>query len=127
LRRAVGLHPARVAAWVNLGLAYAEVGDAAGIDDVFERLRERYPGLVSDAARACGVVAWPDVGERVTMAVQVAVSTQALVMLRGNRSSGLVTYVSPEGQLRVAQDAPAGQGPHAGDARDLAQAARLVG
>ena len=127
LRRAVALHPGRVGAWINLGLAYAASGEREAMTGVFERLRTRCPGLVSDAALVCGVAAWGD-SEAVAEAVQQVVLAQALVMLRGNRSSSLVTYVDRRGQLRVAQDgAPAGQGPHAGDARDLSQAAALVG
>lgn len=126
LRRAVALHPGRVGAWINLGLAYAANGESSARSAVFERLRTRCPGLVSDAALACGVAAWGD-GETVDDAAQETVLAQALVLLRGNRSASLVTYVDSRGQLRIAQDgAPAGQGPHARDARDLEQAAALV-
>lgn len=127
LRRAVALHPGRVGAWVNLGLAHADRGHEGEVGGVFERLRTRWPGLVSDAARACGAAAWLDAGALPATAVQVVVLARALAMLRGNRSSSLVTYFTPAGQLRVAQGAPDGQGPHAGDASDLARAAALVG
>ena len=127
LRRAVALHPGRIGAWLNLGLAHAARGDAGELAAVFERMRERCPGLVSDAARACGFAVWRDPDDPAPVEVQAAVLARALEMLRGNRSSSLVTYFDASGQLRVAQDgAPAGQGPHAHDARDLAQAAALV-
>ncbi|MBL8976108.1 MAG: hypothetical protein JNK56_36225, partial [Myxococcales bacterium] len=98
-----------------------------GLGAVFERLRERCPGLVSDAARSAAIVAWPDAGGHVPAGQQEAVLVRALALLRGNRSASLVTYFTDEGQLRVAQDgAPAGGGPHVHDDRDLLQAARLV-
>ncbi|MBK9752544.1 MAG: hypothetical protein IPO88_03380 [Nannocystis sp.] len=130
LRRAVGLHPGRLGAWLNLGLSHAALGGHgghAGLAAVFDRLRERSPGLVSDAAAACGLAAWRDPDDPVPAAAQQAVLARALVMLRGNRSSSLVTYFTEQGQLRVAQDgAPAGRGPHARDAQDLAQARALA-
>lgn len=127
LRRAVALHPGRIGAWLNLGLAYAASGQHEGLGAVFERLRERCPGLVSDAARSAAIVAWPDAGGHVPAGQQEAVLARALALLRGNRSASLVTYFTDEGQLRVAQDgAPAGRGPHVHDDRDLLQAARLV-
>lgn len=127
LRRAVALHPGRIGAWLNLGLAYAASGQHEGLGAVFERLRERCPGLVSDAARSAAIVAWPDAGGHVPAGQQEAVLARALALLRGNRSASLVTYFTDEGQLRVAQDgAPAGGGPHVHDDRDLLQAARLV-
>jgi len=127
LRRAVALHPGRLGAWLNLGLSHAALGDHAGLAAVFDRLRERSPGLVSDAAAACGLAAWRDPDDPVPAAAQQAVLARALVMLRGNRSSSLVTYFTDHGQLRVAQDgAPAGRGPHVRDAQDLAQARALA-
>lgn len=127
LRLAVALHPGRLGAWLNLGLGHAALDDHAGLAAVFDRLRERSPGLISDAAAACGLAAWRDPDDPVPASAQQAVLARALVMLRGNRSASLVTYFTDAGQLRVAQDgAPAGRGPHARDAQDLAQARALA-
>lgn len=80
LEHSVALHPARIGAWVNLGLLQRDEGDADGLARTIEGLRTRAPGLFADAAG--------DLGEM-------------LVMLRGNRASTCVTYFTREGALRT--------------------------
>lgn len=127
LQRAVDLHPGRVAARLDLGLAFGTAGDLAGQHAAFTRVRDRCPGLVSDAAAELGVIAWPDPDQPVPPDTERRLLAHALTMLRGNRSSSCVTYFTAAGQLRIAQDgAPPDRGPNAADAADLARALALI-
>jgi len=119
LERSVKMNPTRLGAWANLGLARGDAGDTAGAADAFVRVAAHAPGLVSDAAREVG-----DGEAGASMEAQRAILEQALVMMRGNRSSACVTYFTRDGQLRCAPQ-HLHAGPREPDARDLDRVRRL--
>ncbi|MDC0675369.1 hypothetical protein [Nannocystis radixulma] len=111
LEHAVVSHPARAGAWVELGLVHAARGDPAGLARAFDHLRGHAPGLVSDAAAARNLPAWGDMSFMPCPEDQASILAEALVMLRGNRSSTCVTYVTAAGQLRTVPHGPAAAHP----------------
>lgn len=123
LRQAVALHPTRIGALVELALTAAAAADLPAMTAAWDDLRARAPGLVSDAAADLGRHAWNDRYESPGPEDQVAIAARALTMLRGNRSSTCVTYVTTAGQLRTV---PHGQAPPSRDREDLAGARALV-
>lgn len=126
LREATALHPTRVGAWVELGLALALCGDLAGLAGAWEHLRARAPGLVSDAADELGLAAWGDMSESPGPDDQRAILARALVLLRGNRSSTCVTYVTGAGRLRTVPHGPPPADADARRAADLAGVRALL-
>lgn len=151
LERATAAHPARASAPINLALAYAADGREQETRALWHRLAHQQAcGLISDAARELhegrplarqaslleptpippfAQARWI-VGDREwqpTLEVIVAVLERALQMMGGNRSSGLLTYWTSDGQLRFVQQWPHGSpSPHAGDTSRLAQAKKLL-
>jgi tetratricopeptide (TPR) repeat protein len=123
LRRAVALHPTRIGAQVELALGLAAAGDLPGLSAVFDELRARAPGLISDAAAELGLHAWEDMSAGPGPDDQIRIAERALVMLRGNRSSTCVTYFTAAGRLRTVPHGPA---PPTREADDLAGARDLV-
>jgi tetratricopeptide (TPR) repeat protein len=115
LERAVGLHPGRIGAWLNLALLPHDPPRTREIDAF---LAERAPGLLSDAARALGVP-W---SAAAPAGLPRSLLEQALRMLQGNRASSSVTYLSPEGTLRSVGH----QGAAAIHERDRARLAALA-
>ncbi len=99
LERAVAVHPSRVGAWVNLGLLGLAQGERAAVRAAVERVLWLAPGLLSDAARVEGVSLFPGRGVLAEEAF-APVLERALLLLQGNRSSSLVSYLTPEGALR---------------------------
>lgn len=120
LEHAVVSHPARIGAWVELGLTYAAAGDQPGLARAFDHLRAHAPGLVSDAAAAAQRPAWGDMSFTPCSEDQATILAEALAMLRGNRSSTCVTYVTPAGQLRTVPHGPAAAHPRTRIDADLA-------
>jgi hypothetical protein len=97
LREAVTAKPGRLAAWMNLALSLHAQGDDAEARRIFTDVAARAPRLLWDATRALAQpTAWPPPYARMD-----ALFGTALAMMRGNRSSHTVTYVDPEGRLRV--------------------------
>lgn len=126
LQRATTRHPGRVSATVNLALVHGARGERADEIALFRRLaHEDAAGLLSDAAAELGVMIvgdgdWlPDAGTR------ASVLTRALAMMRGNRSSNLVTYWHDQ-KLRLVP--PPGQGarPHDLDVHRLIHAREAI-
>lgn len=124
LRQAVALHPTRIGAWVELGLALGTSDDLPGLAGAWEALRARAPGLVSDAAAELGLAAWEDMSESPCPTDQLSILGRALDLLRGNRSSTCVTYVTGGGRLRTVPHG--GPGPHARGDADLAGVRALL-
>jgi tetratricopeptide (TPR) repeat protein len=122
LIRCVELTPGRVAAWIDLALVHAELGDRAAFEAAWERLVRVAPGLLSDAARESEVVLWRDLGSAASTGERARVLEQALSMMRGNRSTTSATYFTREGRLRFVQPGSPGTGPHGRDGADLARA-----
>ncbi|MDC0718998.1 tetratricopeptide repeat protein [Nannocystis bainbridge] len=119
LQHAVTSHPARTGAWVELGLVHAAAGDSAGLARAFDHLRAHAPGLVSDAAAAVALPAWGDMSFTPCPEDQTTILAEALAMLRGNRSSTCVTYVTRQDQLRTVPHGPAAAHPRARVDADL--------
>ncbi|WAS89838.1 hypothetical protein [Nannocystis punicea] len=111
LEHAVASHPARIGAWVELGLVHASARDQPGLARAFDHLRAHAPGLVSDAAAAVDRPAWGDMSFTPCPEDQTVILAEALAMLRGNRSSTCVTYITRAGQLRTVPHGPAAAHP----------------
>lgn len=127
LARAVALHGSRVGAWVNLGLLRLAEGDAAGAAAIAATVFELAPGLVSDAAREAGVELFGDAGMAADEGTLGRALERALSMMRGNRGSTCVTYLTREGALRFGRHSGPGADPlHAKDREELSWAAELL-
>jgi tetratricopeptide (TPR) repeat protein len=98
LRHMLELTPGRISSWMNLALVRAARADHALLLPTLARLRRRAPGLVDDGCRELGIDA---LGSHDASAV-VRVFEHLLAMMRGNRSSGFVTYFTAQGDLRFA-------------------------
>ena len=93
LEEACQTHPSRVAAWVLRVLVEHARGRAAGRDQAFAHLDGAATALLSDAARAARVDGWwPGSPSAET---QQRVAAQALVLMRGNRSSSCAFWFAP--------------------------------
>ncbi len=93
LDQALRLNPDRLAARLNAALLDLAAGDARAATALLDHLRARAPGLLLDAAEETGVVA-PD------PPALARFYEHMLTMMRGNRSSSLVTYFTAAGALR---------------------------
>lgn len=93
LDEACARHPGRVAAWLLRLLVADARGDGTGRDAAFAHLDLVAAPLLADAARAAGVDGWWP--RPAAAAVQVAVATQALAAMRGNRSSSCGLWMAP--------------------------------
>ncbi|HEY0301290.1 MAG TPA: hypothetical protein VGC36_08165, partial [Rhizomicrobium sp.] len=91
----------RLASWINLALLEAAVGDAAAQSAAFLEVRRRAAGLIADAAQALGVDAWLDDDATPDVVMQRRLLEHALLMLRGNRGSGVITYFRADGSLHA--------------------------
>ena len=101
LARAMDSNPTRLGTWINLGLLEAAVGDAPAQARAFAEVRRRAAGLLADAAEEIGEAAWVDGDALPSAAVQRRLLDHMLVMLRGNRATGLITYFRKDGSLHV--------------------------
>lgn len=93
-------NPGRVSSWANLWLVHEALGHGAGCDEVWAELLRRAPGFLSFASQerfgvGLPMVAAPGPAER------RALLEHLLTMMRGNRSSTYITYVTAAGELRV--------------------------
>ncbi len=119
LEEALRIHPSRVSARLLLVLALhardAE-GDAEHAREVMAPLFEQAIGLMSDAARSLGTTLPDDE----SIGALAPILEEALRMLGGNRSSTVMVYHGPKGELRFVPHWPhSGRKPHDGDASDL--------
>ena len=107
LDRSNAQHATRVSGWINLALVHAAGGDGAAQRQVVARIARMAPSLLSEAAAQLGEAVF----ERVILARPWLVAgppdealdqvlRETLVMMRGNRASGLITYFTADGQLR---------------------------
>ncbi|MCC6874606.1 MAG: hypothetical protein IT378_09905 [Sandaracinaceae bacterium] len=96
LRAAVAERPSRLGAWINLALAAPRSGDGPGAEDALANVRALAPALLLLASERAGaeVPAAMDGGAE-------AVLEECLALMRGTRSSTLITYVDGQGTLRV--------------------------
>jgi len=96
LRHMLELTPNRISSWMNLALARHARGDGALLAPTLARLRKRAPGLVDDGCREQGLDALVDHDDQTV----AQLFEHLLGMMRANRSSNFVSYVTAEGQLR---------------------------
>ena len=101
LARALEISEERLGAWLNLALVALDLDDRSSLEAAWIHLKERASGLLSDAAADVGVVVWGDPGESPTPAEQRRVLERALALTGGNRSTGLTTYITAAGRLRL--------------------------
>lgn len=126
LEQALEHHPARASATINLTLCYLRAGRRDAFERLWLRLRDQQAaGLLSDAARELGVMLIGDDDEQPDDQTKAAVLERSLTMMGGNRSSGLLTYWTSDGQLRFVPLWP-GPRPHARDHHHLEQAKRTL-
>ncbi|MCA9716228.1 MAG: hypothetical protein KC468_16220, partial [Myxococcales bacterium] len=102
LEQAIRARPRRISAIINLALARRERGELAATRARFLELATRVPGLMSDATRECGRRLYAPTPAALTDDDIQRILARALVMLRGNRGSTLLTYFTGEGRLRLA-------------------------
>ncbi len=120
LRQAVAAKPGRVAAWMNLALSLRAIGKKEESLRIFADVSARAPRLLWDASRALGAPpVWPPPEARMEALLETS-----LAMMRGNRSSHTITYVDPEGRLRVVRPVAAWRAAFASHAPTLAAALR---
>lgn len=100
LAHAVQQQPRRVGAWVNLALVSGERGERGAQIEIVGRLAREAPGLVADAARERGFALWDAPLDALAPDAVRALLERMLEMLRGNRSSTCITYVTEAGELR---------------------------
>jgi tetratricopeptide (TPR) repeat protein len=101
LSHAAQIKPKRLSAWINLALAHPK--DHTIARTLATAMRQTNPSIWWDAARVDGVDPMDNEAVRPTL-------ERCLGLMRGNRSSTIQTYISPEGQLRCmrwqAKDVP---------------------
>ncbi len=89
----------RLGAWINLALVGLALDDAALLDRALEPVHAQAPMLLWEASQAVGAPASTRIDPGRDSAASVL--EQALVMMRGNRSSRLLTFVDRQGRFRV--------------------------
>ncbi len=99
LTDALNAKPGRVACRINLAILYHHQGKLEKSQDMFHGLITQYPRLFWDALDG-RPQQWPPRYEEL-----LPLFESALKMMRGNRSSHLITYFDHNNQLRVLQDA----------------------
>lgn len=97
LELAVGQRPSRVAARMNLALAYSELRRHADAERELRRAISEVPGIVANAAESLGV----PLPEGLDMATARPLIERALELMRGNRSSWLYSMFDRRGRFCV--------------------------
>ncbi|MFN8643461.1 MAG: tetratricopeptide repeat protein [Candidatus Binatia bacterium] len=108
LERSCALHQSRLSAWINLALVHAARGDRPAQAEIVRRLARVAPALLAEAAAALGEAELAAIALNGPLAEQPATDLDALDrtlaltlrMMRGNRSSSVVTYFTADGVLR---------------------------
>lgn len=124
LRTALQLNPTRIAGHLILALVRLEQGDLATARVHAKSFFRCAPGLESDAARELGVVLAADGPVELPAAELRELLLHARTLLRGNRSSSCVSYVTSDGRMRF--EARGAGDPQARDAIDLELARRVM-
>ncbi len=124
---ALHARPRRIPSTINLALARHARGDADALRGPFNELVQRVPGLMSDAARERGHRLFAPSPDALDERALSEILEHALVMLRGNRGSTLITYFTREGRLRIAPILDGrGTRPEALEREDLELITRLL-
>jgi tetratricopeptide (TPR) repeat protein len=98
LTRALELGPTRVSAWLNLGLISLADGRTDEARAIAAALRTRLPGLVGDIQRDIGMPASDAVQDPRAL---TSLFDNVLAAMRGNRSTGRITYFLSDGEARA--------------------------
>ncbi len=96
LNKAVQHKPQRLSAWINRVLLDAEHGNDVPLNALTDAIKQTNPGLWCDAAEAAGADPADTSTNRVVM-------DTTLQLMRGNRSSQVLTYRLQTGELRFAR------------------------
>lgn len=120
LQRSCELNPTRLSAWVNLALVCGGMGDERAQQDLFVRIAQTAPALLSEAAAELGADVFAALvldtncgaAAPAPAALIEPVLLQVLAMMRGNRSSSCITYFTSAGDLRHVPQRPGGQRGH---------------
>jgi tetratricopeptide (TPR) repeat protein len=107
LERSNALQPTRVSGWINLALVHAATGDGVAQREAARHVAGVAPSLLSEAAAQLGeesfarvILARPWTTTGSPDEALDRVFRHTLVIMRGNRASGLITYFTADGQLR---------------------------
>jgi tetratricopeptide (TPR) repeat protein len=100
LEKAVALYPRRPAAWLNLALAHGALGRERRMRKIFDFLFESARPLFLEAASSLGVDL--ELNEPSPSLIPRLLE-RALLLMRGNRSSWMNTYLDRSGRLRSYQ------------------------
>lgn len=96
LDKAVQHKPQRLSAWINRVLLDADSGDVGPLNTLAGSLKRTNPGLWCDAAEAASQ-------DPLDSGAHAAVMDAVLMLMRGNRSSQVITYRLDNGELRFAK------------------------
>ena len=96
LDKAVQHKPQRLSAWINRVLLDAEMGEVAPLHALTRTLKRTNPGLWCDAAESVGA-------DPTDLNQSRAVMNATLALMKGNRSSQVITYRLANGALRFAK------------------------
>lgn len=105
LGRAVELAPGRISAWVNLALLELGAGRRPELRAALRQIIERAPSLVRDLAHDRGRTLPLDDPARLASDLE-----HTLTMMRGNRSSRMITYFTADGIAHVLDTRPSTYG-----------------
>jgi tetratricopeptide (TPR) repeat protein len=127
LMRAIKSNPSRVSAHMNLALVRLGQGREKEARQLVGQAIDVIPGLFSDAASELGLDQITDDLERVDSEILRQVVEQALKMMRGNRSSTCITYITRSGRIRFGRRMGTTADPlHARDEADVLLAVRVL-
>ena len=98
LTEAVEVKPTRYAAAMNLALVELMDGDQSGAHLRYRGLWDKVPGIFWTAGYQLSI----PIGDRCDPRHMEAVIEESLRMMRGNRSSHLITYFPNDGRMRIA-------------------------
>lgn len=127
LLRAIKSNPSRISAHLNLALVYLDRGRVREARDLVAQAIDVIPGIFSDAAYELDLDQITDDLGQVQPEVLRKVLERALKMMRGNRSSTCITYVTRSGRIRFGRRMGAMADPlHGRDDADILLAARVL-
>jgi tetratricopeptide (TPR) repeat protein len=97
LNVALSVKPSRHGAWMNLALVYRAQGQIVDAEKIYTELWSNMPGLLWVAGQQVDI----PLEQRCDPAHMETVIEEALAMMRGNRSSHLLTFFPRDGRLRI--------------------------
>lgn len=125
--RAIKYNPSRVSAHINLALMRLRQNRLQEARELIAHALDVIPGLFSDAAYELGLDQITDDLGQMKPDVLHRVLAYALKMMRGNRSSTCMTYITRAGRIRFGRRVGAtADALHARDEADVLLAARVL-